>query len=135
MDTATINKLVLSLWDLTLLNLSSFATKLHLIVIKAYALMSSQRCYFSKMKCGLVVIYFLKPWMHNFMTSIRCQQESAMCNRKGTDKTTQEYVYGPLKSGCTFHFKFSSLETETYMPTGSSLSNWQYKKDGTGQSR
>jgi hypothetical protein len=35
---------------------------------------------------------------------------------QGVDTSTHDYINGQLKSGCTFHFKSSSLETEKYLP-------------------
>lgn len=121
---AIINIMVLSLWV-------CFVTNFHFIFIKAYVIfMASSSSYFSKMKCWSVVFCFLKLWKclrcHGFM--IRCQLESVWCNRQGLDKITQEYVNCPLKFGRTLHFKVSCLETERYMPTVSTLGNWQQKR-------
>ena len=64
---------------------------------------------------------------HGF--TVCCEKESIKCNREGSDKSTRDYLNGPLKSGCTFHFKLSSLETEKYLPPSSDdkKKRWRYK--------
>jgi hypothetical protein len=63
---------------------------------------------------------------HGFTICI--EKETIMCNRNGKNKTSRAYVNGALKSGCTFHFKLASLETDKYLPPNSTLNKWRYKK-------
>lgn len=58
------------------------------------------------------------------------QKKSPVCNQS-MDMMTCEHSHRPLKSGCSFHFKLSSLETEQYMPQGSTIHKWHYKKRWT----
>jgi hypothetical protein len=63
-----------------------------------------------------------------YVFTICIEKETVMCNRNDKNKTSCAYVNGTLKSGCTFHFKLASLETDKYLLPNSTLNKWRYKK-------